>query len=245
MKKLFTTLFIFIIIIFTANAVDMTNGVFYANSPVECHLIAQDSSSVSTHLIYNRTYMSGNVVAEMKVTNVTDFYLAGVGLIEAGTNSVFRLNLFTQEVENLTDNFGRAQFGICNVNVMLNSGDFVIIYHGGTNSSFTVSTPLTSYDLISGKYFVRVTNKSTVVYVMEGTLIVHSDGSIRENTGRGKCAWSIQNDPSNGISDRIVSNIEDVSSENSERFNGVVVLAEKKLNDGQFVIINGSVVGIH
>lgn len=245
MKSLFSVLVLFLALQLVSAEPVMTNGVFYANAPVECHLIAQDGSSVTNQLAAGRTYMVGNALAEMDVTNVTDFYLAGVGLVEAGTNSVFSLNLFDQEVANLEDTPCKAQFGTHNVSVMLNNGDFSIIYPGDTNSSFTVSTPLTSYELGGGKYFFRVSDKSVVAYVIEGTMQVHGDGKKVDKTDKGKLALAIPfTDPASGVSDKVISNIKAVAPEDSGRFTTPAAAAEKKWSDVQFFIVNGRVLGI-
>lgn len=245
MKKIFAALIASIVLIFAAQGADVTNGVFYANSPVECHLIAQDGSSSTNRLVAGRTYMVGNAMAEMEITNVTDFYLGGVALIEAGTNSVFSLNLFDQEITNLDGNPSRAQLGTHNLSVMLNRGDFSVIYPPSTNSSFTISTPLTSYELNGGKYFFRVSDKSVVAYVIEGNMLVHGDGKRVDKTEKGKLALAIPfTDPSSGVTDKIISNIKSLSDQDSGRFTNPALEAEKKWNDVQFFIVNGRVFGI-
>ena len=235
-----------IVLFFTINLVsaDLTNGVFYVDSAVECHLLSSEGYAETNHLVSGRTYMIGNAIAEMNITNSTDFYLSGVGLLEAGTNSMFSLAIFDQQVENLADNTSRALFGMHNISVMLNKGEFSIVYYGGSNSSFTISTPLASYELVGGKYFFRV-GQSDIAYVLEGSIQVHGDGKRVDKIEKGKRVLSVpMSDSSSGISDKVISNIKSLSSNDSTRFATPILEADKRTDNIQFFIVNGHVIGI-
>lgn len=222
-----------------------TNGVFYVNAPTECHLIAQDGSTATNALASGHTYMVGNALAELHISTDSDIYLGGTAMLEAQSNSVFSIDVFDQEVKNINSEPSKAQFGYHNIGVTLINGDFSLIYPTNTpNSSFTVSTALTSYELNGGKYFFRVSDKSVVAYVFDGSMTVHGDNNKVSKTSKGNLALAIPfSDPSSGIPDRIMSSVKPLNSTNTT-FVNPIVKAEGKFSNVEFCVVNGRVVGI-
>lgn len=225
---------------------DMTNGVFYTDSPVECHLISQNGATVTNQLAAGKTYEVGNALAEIVTTNKATFFISGGPMIEAGPNSTFSINLIDVEVKNLSDSPSKADFGMHNVNLGFGVGEFSIVYpNQDPNSSVTAATPYTSYLFQGGKYFVRITDKSAIVYVLEGMMQVHGDKNRVDNTDKGKLAVAIPFlDPASGVEDKIISSIKPLKQEEMERFATPVMLAEKKWANVQFVVIGGKVIGV-
>lgn len=226
----------------------MTNGVFYIDSPVECHLISQNGASQTNHLVAGKSYMVGDFLVELEPesTNKTTFYLSGGPMIEAFPRSSFSINLFDQEVKNLDAHPRRAEFGSHNINITLSKGEFSIIYsNSSANSSLIVGTPYATYQLHGGKYFFRVTDRSVVVYVLDGIMTVHGDKNKIDTTDSGKLSVVVPfSDPGSGVDDKIVTSIKILRKEEADKFAAPLLLAEKKSGNVLFIVINGRVIGV-
>ena len=231
--------------IFSAGA-EMTNGVFYADQPVECHLIAQSGASTTNQLSAGKTYVVENALVELEVAKKTTFYFAGGPMIEVGPNSTFSINLFDTEVKNLDSTPRKAEFGNHNLSLTFNRGEFAIVYpNRDSNSSFTLATPFSSYELGGGKYFVRLSDKSVIAFVLEGTLITHGDKNRTDKTEKGRLAVAIPfTDPSSGLADKIITSIKPLDAAEIERFASPILSAEKKWADVQFFVVGNRVIGI-
>lgn len=225
---------------------ELTNGCFFVDQDVECHLIVQSGATTTNHLSGGKTYTVGNAIAEMLTTNKTTFYFAGGPMIEVGPKSTFSINLFDQEVKNLGSTPRRAEFGTHNISLTMGIGEFSVVYpNKDSNSSITIGTPYTSYLFQGGKYFVRITDRSAIVYVLEGSMQVHGDKNRVDNTDKGKLAVAIPFvDPASGIEDKVISSIKPLKPEEMERFATPVMLAEKKWADVQFFVVGNQVIGI-
>ena len=130
------------------------------------------------------------------------------------------------------------------MSINLNKGEFSILYSNSLNSSFLVSTPFTSYELNNGKYFIRVSDKSVVVYVLEGVMNIHGDKKM-DKAEKGKISVAIPfGDPASGISDKIMTSVKAAQQEEVNRFSSPILLTEKNLENVQFFVVNGRVVGI-
>ena len=225
---------------------DFTNGVFYADKSVECRLISQSGATTTNQLSVGKTYMVGNALLEIDIPEKTTFYLSGGPMIEAGFKSTLTINLFDQEVKNLSAAPRKAEFGNHNIGLTFSRGEFSVVYpNKDSNNSLTVSTPFSSYQLNGGKYFFRVSEKSVVAYVLEGMLQLHGEKNRVDITDKGKLAVAIPfTDPSSGIEDKIISSIKPLKPEEIERFSSPVLMAEKKWADVQFYIVGNQVIGI-
>lgn len=248
MKTLILFWLSFVLFLTSTFGADMTNGVFCADSDVESHLIAQNGAITTNQLAAGKTYMVGNALVELRPstnTTFTTFYFSGGILVDVSPKSTLTLNLFDQEVKNIDSIPRKAEFGTHNISLSIGNGEYSIIYPNKDQySSISISTPFTSYQLFGGKYFFRVSDKSVVAYVLEGTMQVIGDKKS-DKTERGKIAVAIPfSDSDSGVSDKIISSIKTVKPEETTRFSSPILMAEKKANDIQFFIINRSVVGI-
>jgi hypothetical protein len=247
MKSIFAIIVLFCSLAFSAcgtELVNLTNGVFYLDKSAECHLISQNGAMTTNQLSAGKTYMVGNVLSELEFSQRTTVFFSGGPFIQTSTNSSFTINLFDLEVNNLDATPRRAQFGTHNLSLGFNRGEFAVIYDKDTNSSFTVSTPYATYQLNNGKYFFRVTEKSVVVYVLDGMVEVHGDKRV-DKTGKGKLAMAVPFvDPASGVEDKIITSIKTLKQDETGRFSGPIVEAEKENGSVQFFIIQGKVIGI-
>jgi hypothetical protein len=245
MKTLILSGLSFILFLTSTFGTDMINGVFCADSSVESHLISQTGTIATNQLVAGKTYMVGNALVELRPFTNTTFYFSGGIFIDATAKSIFTLNLFDQEVKNINSVPRKAEFGTHNISLSIGNGEYSIIYPNKDEySSITLSTPFTSYQLLGGKYFFRVSEKSVIAYVFEGTMQVIGDKKS-DKTERGKLAVAIPfSDSDSGISDKIISSIKTVRPEETTRFSSPILAAERKINDVQFFIINENVIGI-
>lgn len=246
MKTLILFRLSFVLFLTSTFGADMTNGVFCADSDVESRLIAQNGAVTTNQLAAGKTYMVGNALVELRPSTNTTFYFSGGIIVDVGPKAILTLNLFDQEVKNIVSIPRKAEFGTHNISLSIGNGEYSIIYPNKDQySSISLSTPFTSYQLSGGKYFFRVSDKSVVAYVLEGTMQVIGDKKS-DKTERGKIAVAIPfSDSDSGVSDKVISSIKTVKPEETTRFSSPILMAEKKANDVQFFIINGNVVGIN
>lgn len=242
MKKYIIVFLLFASVILCKS--EMTNGVFYIDKSTECHFISQNGNTTTNQLTAGKTYMVESTLVELITTNQTTLFFSGGPTIGVGSNSVISVNLFDQEVNNLNAQPQKAELGTHNLNISLNKGEFCILYSNSLNSSFLVSTPFTSYELNNGKYFIRVSDKSVIVYVLEGIMNIHGDKKM-DKAEKGKISVAIPfGDPASGISDKIMTSVKAAQQEEVNRFSSPILLTEKNLGNVQFFVVNGRVVGI-
>lgn len=245
MQNLCTILTVFVSSLFIALGADMTNGVFCADAQIESHLIAQSGASVTNQLAAGKTYMVGNALVEMVASTNTTVYFSGGTIVDITPTSTLTVNMFDQEVKNIDATPRKAEFGSHNLSLAFGNGEYSVIYPNKDQySSISISTPFTSYQLFGGKYFFRVSDKSVVAYVLEGTMQVIGDKKS-DKTERGKIAIAIPfSDSDSGVTDKVISSVKTLKPEETVRFTSPVQTAEKKADNIQFFIVNGSVVGI-
>jgi hypothetical protein len=240
MKSIFTSILLFVSSAVFAFGTDMTNGAFFVDAPVECHLIFQNGVSRTNQLGAGKTYIMPSTIAEMLSTKGATFQLSGLGLVDASSNSLFSIDLFEQEVKNLDALPRRAEFGGHNVNLTLSRGEFSIIYSNAIpDSSVLVSTPYATYQLHGGKYFFRLNERAAVAFVMDGMMTVHGEKDRKDVTKKGELAIAV---PSGD--DKIITGIKALKPEERERLSVPILQAEKKCGDVMFIVIAGRVIGV-
>lgn len=244
MKSLILSVIFVVLTIFTSYS-EMTNGSFYVVGTSECRLISQ-SGPIATNVIINgKTYMVGNSLLEMTITNKTLFYFAGGPLVCATSNSTFTINTFDQEINNLDAQPRKPEFGSHNINISLDRGEYFIIYpNTNENSSFVINTPFTSYELRGGKYSIRISDKSAVVYVYDGFMNIHGDKKL-DKAEKGKLSIAIPfSDPLSGVNDKIITSVKPLKQEENDRFSSPIVNIDKQISDVQFFVIAGRIIGV-
>lgn len=239
--KAVLTAFLLFVVTTCATFGNLTNGVFYVDSAVECHLISQNGSVTTNQLTAGKTYMTSDVLVELHTTNKTTIYFSGGPMIETLPDSTLTINVFDQEVKNLDAQPRKAEFGSHNLGVTFNKGEFNISYPTtDANSQLTVNTPFATYQLGNGKFFYRVSDKSAIAYVLEGTMQMHGDKKV-EKTSKGNLAVAI---PFNEVEDKILTSIKTLKQDENDRYAAPVIIAEKKLGNVGFIVINGRVIGV-
>lgn len=243
--KTFILVFLLFVAGATASASELTNGVFYVDNPVDCQLIQQNGVTTTNTIVSGKTVTVGNSLMEITTGPKTLFYFAGGPLVEVSAKSSISVNLFDREVKNLKSMPRKAEFGTCNLSLMFNIGEYCVIYpNTDSNSSLTITTPYTSYEIQNGKFYFRVTDRSAIVYVLEGMMNVHGDKKV-DKTAKGNLAIAVPFvDPASGLNDKVVTSIKPVKQEETDKFTAPVILAEKKWADVQFFVLEGKVVGI-
>lgn len=238
MKAIFVAILLFVASAVVALGTDLTNGVFYVDNPVECHLIAQNGAIKTNQLVAGNTYMVGNILVELCPTNKTTVYFSGGPIIEANANSVLTINSFDQEVKNLNASPRVAAFGTHNLNLMLGVGDFTILYPpADVNSTFAVSTPLALYDVKSGKFIFQVSPQKSLVYVLDGMLQVHGDKNRVDSAKKGSKSITGQIDTEIATTTR---NINSTETNTVAAAHGI----DSKASTVRFEVIQGRVIGV-
>lgn len=228
------------------SSADITNGVFYINTDVECLLVTQSGNNSTNYLKAGKTYQTGNVILELKTSSSTTFLFSGGPLIQTGSNSLFSILLFDQDVKNIEDVPQKAKFGEHMINIGLLRGEFSIIYpNKDTNSTVNVNTHYADYELKGGKYYFRLTSKSALVYVLEGAMTVHGDKNRMDNVDKGNFALAVPfGDEDSGLEDKMITSFKKAKPEDMDKFAAPVLKADKNWPDVDFFVIGGKVIGV-
>jgi hypothetical protein len=224
---------------------DVLNGVVFVDNPVECRRIQQNGVVTTNVAITGQTIAIDDGILEMVTGPKTLFYFAGGPLVEASANTTLSVNLFERTVSNLSQTARTAVFADGNLSLKFEVGEYCVIYPThAAGSAMTVTTPYTIYELKSGKYFFRITDKSAVVYVFEGTMNVHGDTRI-DKTDKGNLAVAVPfSDAASGVDDKVVTSVKPLKPDEMERFALPIKMAQTKLEDVRFFIIEGKVTGV-
>jgi hypothetical protein len=221
-----------------ASSLFATEGVFYVNKSIISHQIAQSGMTITNKLIAGSTsIIESTTLTELLPLEKTTVYLSGGFIIEADNNSVFSINAFDQEVKNLTNSPSLAIFGPHNINIMLSKGNFIISYKSKNEDSIcTISTPLAMYQLNEGEFLFQISNEKSLVYVLDGMMIVHGDKNRADSAKKGSKSITGQIDTDVATTTRPI---------NVEENNSIIAATENKtLEDIRFIIIDGKVRGV-
>lgn len=230
MRSLIFTIILIITSLISAKA-ELTNGAIYANVSTECHLIHPNGSVTTNVFASGRTITIGDALVEIVAESATLFYFSGGPLIEASAKSVISINLFDVDVENLNSTPQSAKFGNCNLSLKFDIGEFSVIYSNtNANSMLSITTPYTNYELKAGKYFFRITDKSAIVYVVEGVMNVHGDKRV-DKIGQGKFA-------------KVATTVKTLKQDESDMSPLSVNFPDTRKDDVRFFVIDSKVVGI-
>lgn len=211
-------------------------GVFYNNKPVESHLIAQSGATVTNHLIVGTTTMVGTSLVELCPTEKTTIYLSGGPIIEADAGSVLSINAFDQEVKNLTNQPCLAVFGMHNISIVLTKGNFSIVYPvQDENSTCAISTPLAMYQVNVGKFLFQISDQKSLVYVLDGMMIVHGDKNRKDTAKKGSKSITGQIDTEVATTTRPI---------NPAESNTISTMQAHPDSAIQFIVIDGRVRGV-
>jgi hypothetical protein len=223
-----------------ASSLFAADGVFCVDKPVESHLIAQNGTIVTNQLAAGSTTIVGSTtLTELCPTEKTTIYLSGGPTIDADAGSVMSINAFDQEVMNLTNQPCLAVFGVHNISVVLSKGNFGISYRGQTaGSAFSVSTPLAMYQMNDGKFLFQVSDEKSLVYVLDGMMIVHGDKNRVDNAKKG----------SKSITGQIDTEVATTTRPINPQESSTIATMQTRDNASaaiQFIVIDGRVRGVN
>lgn len=216
---------------------DFTNGVFYVDKPVECHLISQNGATSTNTISAGETRQVGLQLVELRPAEPTTIYLSGGLKINAEANTVLSINVFDQEVTNLTASPRPAAFGSHNISLLFSSGKFTVSYPTqDAGSSCAISTPLAMYQMNPGKFIFQVSEGKSLVYVLEGMMIVHGDKNRTDTAKKGSKAITGQIDTETATTTRPVNQAESNSIAAAQKGEATTAI--------QFFVIDGRVRGV-
>jgi hypothetical protein len=232
MKSLFTAFAIFLMAVTTTLA-EMTNGAFYVDKNVECHLVAQNGLETTNQLLAGYTYTVGDQIMEMYITTPTMFCFAGGPIVQAGSNSTLIINLFEHQVNNRHVSPRKANIGPFNLTLGFNRGEFIVVYtKADTTSTFGVLTPHTGDPYMPGKYVFVVDDNETTVNVLDKETVF----------------WDKKTPPPrrNPVKSRTktVTVTKPLDQKEIDKYNAVIADMEKKASEIVFIIINCDVEGV-
>jgi hypothetical protein len=119
-----------------------------------------------------KTFEVDKRVCQFTPTNSSEvLYFSNELIAKVYTNGNFMVNGFYQEVLNKKSTPEKAKFGVHNFAASVLNGTTLVAYSGGdSNSSCTVSTPMTDVELSKGIFYFEVTEKKVIVAVLEGSM---------------------------------------------------------------------------
>ena len=215
------------------------DGAFYVNKPVETHLIAQSGATVTNKLVGGSTAtIVGTGIVELCPSERTTIYLSGGPTIDADAGSVLSINAFDQEVKNLTNQPCLAVFGAHNISIVLSTGNFSVNYTAqDAESTFAISTPLAMYQMNTGKFLFQISEAKSLVYVLDGMMIVHGDKSRKDTAKKG----------SKSITGQIDTEVATTTRPINPQESSTIATMQTRTNASaaiQFIVIDGRVRGV-
>jgi hypothetical protein len=220
-----------------ASSLLAADGVFYVDKPVVSHLIAQNGATTTNNLVGGSTTMVGTGLTELCPSEKTTIYLSGGPVIEADAGSVLSINVFDQEVKNITNAPCLAAFGSHNISLGLMKGNFTVTYKAqDENSTCAISTPLALYQMNVGKFLFQVSDAKSLVYVLDGMLSVHGDKNRVDAAKKGSKSITGQIDTEVATTTRPINPAESSTIATQTRD-----LASAAI---QFIVIDGRVRGV-
>ena len=141
-----------------------TNGYIYVDSPVECHLVSAHAGTLTNQLISGISYMTGNTLLEFEPSQLTTWYLSGGTIIIATANAKFSIDIFEQEILNLSDTPRRAKFGNYNLAITVQQGIVSILSETNEASAISLSAQESAFQLGGGKFVFDVSTNGIISY---------------------------------------------------------------------------------
>ncbi len=207
----------------TSATQDYTNGVYVENG---------------------KTIEIDRTVHEIVTTNSTEtLYFSNGLIVEVGTNADFTINSFYQEVLNTNFTPEKLKSKTHNFAATLTKGIIVVTYAGGDeNSSCTISTPLTDYELSKGTFVFQVDETCSIVFSL--------DGSVKATGGRNTVTttegnYTVARPNSIGVLEAKVFLNTDKTPQNAQTKLLLESQEVTKLKDCvMFIRIDGKIVGV-
>jgi hypothetical protein len=225
-------------LLLAASTLFAADGVFYVDKPVETHLIAQNGATTTNRLMAGSTTVVGTTaLTELCPSEKTTVYLAGGPTVVAEAGAVFSINAFAQEVKNLTNQPCLAAFGSHNISLTLSKGSFSVTYPVQDESSTcAVATPLALYQMNVGKFLFQVSDQKSLVYVLDGAMIVHGDKNRTDSAKKGSKSITGQIDTEVATTTRPINPQESstIATQTKDTASAAI----------QFIVIDGRVRGV-
>ena len=223
-------------ILLAASTLFAADGVFYVDKSVETHAIAQNGATTTNMLAAGATMAVGAELVELFPSEKTTIQFPSGPTISADGGSILTVNTFDLEVKNLTNQPCLAVFGSHNLAVQLTKGNFTINYPvESENSSFTISSPLAMYQLNKGKFIFQISDQKSLVYVLDGMMVVHGDKSRKDTAKKGSKSITGQIDTEVATTTRPI---------NPQESSTLATMQTKDSASVYFIVIDGRVRGV-
>lgn len=238
MKKL---LLVLALMLTTAIAISAqstyTNGFIYTDYPIECHLVSAHNGTLTNYLEAGISYMTGNAILEFSPTNLTSIYLSGGIIILSDANSKFSIDIFEQEILNLSDTPRKAKFGNYNLAITIQEGTIAISSVTNDYSAISLSAQESAFQLSGGKFVFDVTTNGIVSYTKGNCKRIFTNHAI-DNTGKKGAEILIQREFQLTSTELYAPNKKQI-----ELYNKLVSSLNISTNV-EFIVIQGKLIGI-
>ena len=242
------------IILFVSTMIGTATGAFYIDNDVECTFFGTSGPIATKQLDAGLTY-------EINITNgimdfhfgntngpITFFFPAG-SLISADCSTDMSIMDCFQNIENISSNACKAIVAGQSAQLAFSKGEFSIVYYPqNTNTSLNllnIHTPFADYELETGKYLFRVSDKSVVAYVAEGQMKVHGDTNKVDVVTKGNLSFAVPfKDEVSGVTDKIISSVRRSKPDEVEKLTTSILALEKRTNEIFWAVVEHKLVGI-
>lgn len=217
------------------------NGSFYISEGKPSYQVTTPTrKSEVNSLLTGVTYKVADGIYDLSTGNESSTLLFSNDiLIKLGTNSSFSINSFSQDILNMDNPPQKLQFDNYSLNVGLQKGEALISRtETNSNSLCVFSTKYADFELLSGKIIAKVTDKTVIIYVIDGLVRVHEDKPTIEVVGAGNMIIAVPFlDPSSGLEDKVVTSVKRIKD------GDIPKLADVK-SDILFTVVDGRIVGV-
>jgi len=238
MKKLIILLTLTLSIILSNAQPTYTNGFIYPDMPVICHLISPHGGTLTNNLEAGTSYMAGNALLEFTPTNLTTLYLSGGITIIANPNSKFSIDIFEQEILNLSDTPRKAKFGNYNLAVTITEGVVALSSITNEYSAISLSAQESAFQLSGGTFVFDVSTNGIVSYANGNCKRIF--GTIKsDNSNKKGAELLIQRGYQLTTTETIQPN-----SSQMTLYNDLLVALNNDRTNVDFFVIQGKLIGI-
>jgi len=243
MKFIITIVFLFLL--HPVKAEDFINGAYYIRSAPTNATFAWvgQKQTESQPLRAGHTYSSDKNLfdLETKEYEVSIQLSSGLSVLIA-TNSEFRVDSFNQMVTvNPEPETLKGGDFILNLSLMNGSAYFIAPKYSSSNTLCVLQTPLMNLELNGGKYYIKVSPKFTIIYIVEGTIgLFDSQTNLKtsENAGEMVLIFPSPLKPTETLTTRKA-----IASDDMLKISANLQKFSPNASTPGFVVIDGKIIG--
>jgi len=225
-----------------------TNGVFV---PVQStgtptyEIVAKGVKPNNNPFVIGKTYNTAQGYSIITTNDTVTLRFSNGLNVKVETNSNFSAYELKQEMT-IPSQPGIPKLGSHVFTTALQDGEAVFVFDGtDSNSMCSVSTSLCDFELLKGKFYFQCSEKSVIVFVLEGSLKYHSEHNRTGVVEAGKALAVVPvQHQMKGLDDKVFINSVKVKPDQL-----ATLLADATSVDKSpkvlFVVVNGELIGIN